>query len=193
MESEQLRIFISLEDKGPEEWDAYLRPIEAETASAGLSMQIAFDHAAKLARDHSSLEWAGIALRAADLEKKQSSPVVREWVDCKAMMLRAKLIAAMGSQSGHAILGKEDIVRWFTDDLDLSLNMARTKAMSIGSELREAIESGDKDAIERVAVGLRSLRRIKNRLNVLKLLAECGEIADEPLVNEWLGVCEQLP
>jgi hypothetical protein len=85
MESEQQRIFISLQDKGPEEWDAYLRPIEAETASAGLSMQIAFDHAPKLARDHSSLEWAGIALRAADIEKKHSSAVVRELVDWAAL------------------------------------------------------------------------------------------------------------
>jgi hypothetical protein len=85
MESEQQRIFISLQDKGPEERDAYLRPIEAETASAGLSMQIAFDHAPKLARDHSSLEWAGIALRAADIEKKHSSAVVRELVDWAAL------------------------------------------------------------------------------------------------------------
>ena len=99
----------------------------------------------------------------------------------------------MGSRSGHAILGKETIVRWFTEDLDLSPDVARTKAMSIGSELREATESGDKDAIERVAEGLRSFPYIKNRLNVLRLLAECEEIADEPPVNERLGVREQLP
>ena len=193
MVSEQQRIFDSLKDKGPEEWDSYLRPIEAERASAGLSMQIAFDHAAKLARDQSSLEWAGIALRAADLEKKHSLTVVRESIDCKAMMLRAKLIAATGSRMGHAILGKEIIVRRFTGDLDLSPEMAIAKAMSIWPEIREAKESSDQALIERVGEGMRSLRRIKNRLNVLKLLAECGEMANEPVVNEWLKVREQLP
>jgi hypothetical protein len=76
MLSEQQGIFDSLKDKGPEEWDAYLRPIEAERASASLSMQIAFDHAAKLAQDQSSLKWTEIALRAADLEKKSNVPGV---------------------------------------------------------------------------------------------------------------------
>jgi hypothetical protein len=191
--SEQQRIFDSLKDKGPEEWDAYLRPIEAERTSAGLSMQVAFDHAAKLARDQSSLEWAGIALRAADLEKKHSPTVVQESIDCKAMMLRAKLIAAIGSRMGHAILGKETLVRWHTDDLGISPDMAIVSAMSIWPELREAKESGDQARIDRVGEEMRSLRRIKNRLNVLKLLAECGEMANEPVVNEWLNVREQLP
>lgn len=101
-------------------------------------------------------------------------------------MLRAKLIAAMGSRLGHAILGKEIIVRWFTDDLDFSPDVARTKAMSIWSELREAKESGDKDEIERGVEGMRSLRRIKNRLNVLKLLSECGEMTNESVIDQWL-------
>jgi hypothetical protein len=61
--SEQQRIFDSLKDKGPEEWDAYLRPIEAERTSAGLSMQVAFDHAAKLARDRLVGHDSGMGIR----------------------------------------------------------------------------------------------------------------------------------
>ena len=40
---------------------------------------------------------------------------------------------------------------------------------------------------------LRQLRRIKHRFDVVKVLADCGELPNDPILNEWLEILEQLP
>jgi hypothetical protein len=37
------------------------------------------------------------------------------------------------------------------------------------------------------------LRYLKQRLLIVKILADTGELSDYPVFDEWLSICEQLP
>src|SRR5215471_4334115 len=92
MQADQQRIMDSLIDQGPEVWRAYLRRFEEGRPLTGLSMLVIFHYAAPLAKDQGSLDWAEVAVRAAELEALNCSGTKREDARLWAMQLRSWFI-----------------------------------------------------------------------------------------------------
>ena len=194
MEPDQQSIFNSLKDKGPEAWSAYLHRFEDDPQlTSGLSMLVIFHYVAPLAKNQKSLDWGEVAVRAAELEARNCSGVERENALLWAMKLRSWFICNIGSRSGHLVLDKEIINRWVNEGLTLSVRAAREKTARIGDDLRRVKDSSDPMERRRVADDLSQLFRIKHRLIVAKALADCGQFASEPAMDDWLGILEQLP
>jgi hypothetical protein len=193
MQSDQQSIMNSLKDEGPKAWLAYLRPFEDGQPLTGLSMQVVFNYAAPLAKDQDSLDWAEVAIRAADLEAFNGSQTEREHAMLRAMRLRSWFIAKMGSRPKHRVLDKEVILHWVMEVLNISVQTAEEKAALIWKGVAIVQGSSSPENRQRVHDDLRQLRRIKNRLNVAKMLADCGELPNDPTLNEWLKIREQLP
>jgi hypothetical protein len=193
MQSDQQSIFNSLKDKGPEEWRAYLRPLEEGEPMTALSMLVVYPYAAGLAREQISLDWADVAVRAAELEARNQSGVEREDALLWAMQLRSWFISKMGSRSNHLILDKEVILSWTMDGVNLSVQTAQEKAASLGERLAALKNSSNPEDKQHVLEDLRLLRRLKHRLNVVKVLADCGELPSDSPLYKWLEIREQLP
>jgi hypothetical protein len=193
MQSDQQSIFNSLKDKGPEEWRAYLRPLEAGEPMTALSMLVVYPYAAGLAREQISLDWAEVAVRAAELEARNQSGVERENALLWAMQLRSWFISKMGSRSTHLILDKEVILSWTMDGVNLSVQTAQEKAALLGERLAALKNSSNPEDKQHVLEDLRLLRRLKHRLNVVKVLADCGELPSDSPLHKWLEIREQLP
>jgi hypothetical protein len=195
METDQQSILNSLMDKGPEGFSAYLRRFEDDPQlSSGLSMLVIYGHSASIAKKQGNLDWAEIAVRAAELEALTSTNEIgrhdSRWM---AMQLRSWFISKMGSRSDHLVLDKEIVLRWVTEGLTLSVQAARDKAARIGERLARVKDSSDPKEMQRVGDDLRQLRRIKHCLNVAKVLVDCGEHVSDPVLDEWLEIREQLP
>jgi hypothetical protein len=189
----QQAIMNSLVDKGPEAWQTYLEPFEAGAPLSGLSMQVVFHHAAPLARAQGSLEWANVAVRAAELEARNRAGVERENAMLWAMNLRAWFISQMGSRSDDLVLNKSIILGWVRDGLKVPVKVAIEKAAWLTSKLGEVKSLSSQEDRRRVSEDLPELRRIKQRLNVAKVLVDCGELPEDPILQEWLKVRDQLP
>ena len=80
--------------QGPEAWLAYLRSVEEAGPANGLSLKVIFP----LARHQKSLEWAEVAIRAAELDSRRGSDTEREESLLNAMTLRSWFISQMGSR-----------------------------------------------------------------------------------------------
>ena len=193
MHADQQSIMDSLKDEGPEAWRAYLRPFEEGQPLTGLSMEVIFHYAAPLVKDQSTLDWGEVAIRAAELGALNSSGTERENSLLRAMQLRSSFIAKMGSRPNHLVLDKEIILRWVMDGLDISVQTAKQKAALIWKDVARVKGSSNPEDKQRVHDDLRQLRLIKHRLNVVQLLADCGELPNDPVLNEWLEIREQLP
>jgi hypothetical protein len=79
------------------------------------------------------------------------------------------------------------------DGLDISTQTAKQKAALIWKDVQRIKGSSNPEDTQRVHDDLRHLRRIKQRLDVVKVLADSGELPSDPILNEWLEVREQLP
>lgn len=193
MATDQQSIMISLMDKGPEAWRAYLRPFEEGQPLTGLSMLVIFQYIAPMAEKQESLDWAEIAVRAAELQALNRSGTERENALFWAMRLRSWFIAKMGSRPNHLVLDKEIILRWAMQELDIPMQTVKEKAALIWKDAARAKGSSNPEDRQRVHDDLKQLRRIKHRLNVVKVLADCGELPNNSILNEWLEIREQLP
>lgn len=60
--------FDLLQGKGPKAWLAYLGQAERSGREPGVSLRIIWGHSARLAKELTSLEWAEVAVRAAELD-----------------------------------------------------------------------------------------------------------------------------
>ena len=73
------------------------------------------------------------------------------------------------------------------------MQTAKEKAALIWKNAARVKGSSDPEGVQRVHDDLRQLRRIKHRLEVLKVLADCGELPKDSILSEWLEIREQLP
>ena len=174
MPNDQQSILNSLKGKGPEAWRAYLRPFEEGETLTGLSMLVIFPYAASLARDQLSLEWAEIAVRAAELEATNRGAVEREDALLSAMRLRAWFISKMGSRPHDLILDRDLILSWAMEGVNLTVDEGREKAAVLGDRLAELKRSSNPREKQDVLEDLRMLRRMKHRLSVVNVLADCA-------------------
>ena len=186
MQTDQQSIMNSLKDKGPEAWRAYLRPFEEGQPLTDLNMLVIFHYVAPLAKHQGSLDWAEVAVRAAELQGLNRSGTEREDALQWAMRLRSWFIVKMGSRPNHRVLDKEIILHWVMDGLDISVQTAKEKAALIWKDVARVKASSNPEDMQGVHDDLRQLRRIKHRLDVLKVLADCGELPNDSISNEWL-------
>jgi hypothetical protein len=190
----QQSIMNSLQGKGPEAWLAYLRQFEEEKPMMGLSMDIIFQHAAPRAEKENSLDWAEVAVRSAELDARSYAEGRPEREDAllRAMRIRASLITKNGARPNHFILDKSLILEWIMKGFTLSVQTAKEKIKTFGQRMAE-LRNATEDEKQRFGEDLRQLRRIKNRLHVAKMLANCGELPGDPVLDEWLELHKQLP
>jgi hypothetical protein len=193
---DQQTIFDSLKDKGPEAWLRHLQRFEEGEPISGLSTQVIFHHVAPMAKKLGSLEWAEVAVRAAELEARNGRGIDREEALLNAMNLRSWFIVRKGSRPGHLVLDTGIILSWVMDGLTLPMATAGEKGMALWENLARAKASPDSEAIRSVTKDLHDLRWIKHRLNVVKVLVSCGELpetSETSVLNEWLKILESLP
>ena len=193
MQNDQQSVFNTLKAEGPEAWRAYLRPLEEGKPITGLSMLVIYHYAAVLAKKQGSLDWAEVAVRAAELEARNCSGASRENALLWAMQLRSWFIAKMGSGSNHFVLDKDVILSWAMEGLKLSVQSAKEKLSSLAELLALAKKSSRTEDRQRLRDDLIELVRIKHRLNVVKVLADCGELTNESPLYAWLQIRELLP
>lgn len=191
--SNQQVLMNSLKDKGPDVWLEYIRPFEQGAPITGLSMQVIFHYAAPLAKTQNSLDWAEVAVRAAEVEASNCNAVERENAQLWAMNLRAWFICKMGSRSGDLVLDKSIILEWVLDSLKPPVQTAKEKAASFRAMLAGAKSLSDQGKRQQTIDDLHELRRIKLRLNVAKTLAGCGELASDSFLSNWLEIHDELP
>jgi hypothetical protein len=191
--SDQQSTFNSLKNEGPQAWLAYLRPFEEGESTSVLSMLLIYPHAAGLAKDQGSLEWAEVAVRAAELDARNHSGTEREDALLRAMRLRAWFISKLGSRPNDLILDKAIILRWAMDGVDISVHTAKEKALSIGERIVALKTSSNPEDKQHVLEDLRLLRRMKHRLNVVRVLADSGELPGDSPLSKWLEIHQLLP
>ena len=200
MQSEQQMILNSLEGKGPEVWKEYLEPFEQNNALVSeLSMLVIYERAAVRAKKECSLDWAEVAIRAMELNalhhagSGQQNKIARNDAMSSAMQLRIWFISQIGSRTGDYVLDKERVQRWILDGLDISPRAAKEKVAWIQTELARMKGSHVLKAGSAMENAMSHLRRIKNRLRLAQVLIDCGEMPDDPTLQEWLAMSKQLP
>jgi hypothetical protein len=81
------------------------------------------------------------------------------------------------------------------EGLKLSVQSAKEK-ISSHAELRALAKKSsntDTEDRQRLRDDLSELFRIKHRLSVVKVLADCGELPSDSPLYKWLEIREQLP
>jgi hypothetical protein len=190
---EQEVIFNKLKGEPPEAWLSYIRHQDRDNTAAGLSMDVIYSHAAVLAKKQHSLEWARVAIEAAELWAHRTVGVERESALLRAMKLRSWFVSKMGSRSDDYVLDKITILRWVLAGLRMTPHEASEKASVLWKRIEKARNSGEPAAMESAVAELRELRKIKHRLTVAKVLADSGELPLQDSLDEWLKIRDQMP
>ena len=122
--------------------------------------------------DKARLSWAEISVIAYQRDSSDSATH-------SSMMLRASMIKRLGHTTGHPVLDGSLLEKWFFDFLHDDL-----------SHIRNIIPV---DLSSTPLATLQYLREIKNRLNIIRLLAETPYLAPNAEVREWLSIARDLP
>jgi hypothetical protein len=179
-------------DRGPAWLDGYLRQYEEGRPIPQNRMMGIVSAASSMAFREESLDWAGIALRAADLMASERQEN-REPAFLKAMRLRAWFIVRMGSRPDHPVLDKEIILRWVIEGLTLSIEEARDRSVRVWDQLSAYRNTPTPEKKKLLLDDMRALRAIKSRLYVLHSLADVGELPSNSSLRNWLEIRGQLP
>ena len=130
------------------------------------------------AQSASDLVWAMVAILVYEQLAAEANSSAQESLMISAMLLRASMIARFESVPGHLVLDLDQIMRWFCDRQMMSWDSVAKKAANWRSCNIEEI---------------RELRRIKNRLRVISILAESDKSILNSELNNWLSLREKLP
>jgi hypothetical protein len=184
MSTDSIARLQELVGTGREAIERYLDDYESGKQELQLNWPLLFDVAARNARRDTDLQWASIAIRAVNLIGKDHA-YWEPWLE-KSMSLRASLIASMGTRVGDPILDGKIVLQWFDDELKLSLVDAKEKI--------ERWEQSTVPLFQRLPIDdLKELRHTKQRLSVIRKLADCGQIPRDSHLNDWLAIQAQLP
>ncbi|HEX6772982.1 MAG TPA: hypothetical protein VF126_13195 [Acidobacteriaceae bacterium] len=184
--TDQQTIFNSLKDQPPNVWLDYIRQCEAGKQTPGLSFDLIIHYAVPRAEKEASLDWAEVAIRAAELASVAWTDGLRE-----AMRIRAQFISKMGSCPGRFVLDKEVVLRWILNGLRRPRQEVVQEAAAVSKQLAIAKTLSSEDK-HRLLGRLRELRTMKQRLSIAKTIIDSGEVL-EPSLDEWLTIRAQLP
>jgi hypothetical protein len=168
-------------NQGTQWLDSYLRQFEEGKEKLSNNMLGIYEGASSHARAKNSLEWARIAVRAAELYALEESGKHREYALQKVMKFRAAFIAKMGSRSGDSVLDKEIVVCWVTEGIRLSIDEVKDMSARFKNRHLSPNEPFPLDEI-------RELHRIRARIGVARTLMDCGELANGSWLDEWINM-----
>ena len=146
------------------------RPVPAE-----FNWYLLAQGAAGLARTKLDLGWANLAVKVYDYIAAKGNASLADSVINSCMMLKAYMISELGVVQGDPILDVEPIVEWFLKSPDIA-------------EAPEGIRPDSLNVDE-----TRRLRRIKNRLAVIQVLADKDVLPPNVTLSAWLALRKQLP
>ena len=127
---------------------------------------------------NANIKWAEVALKVYHRLTESANVENRDSLLNSSMMLRAAMIVKFGAILDHPVLDFNPILHWFKDSLKMSYSEAITKAAN-----------WKKCQIEEI----RELRKVKNNLKVISVLANSDKIVLHPEMNLWLSLQEKLP
>ena len=192
-------------EQGPVRLKRYLSECErGEREPANLDLVL--DVAEHRASDEGSLDWAEIAVRAANLAAA-GNPTRRHSYLYRAMLVRTLFITRTGSQPGHSILDPAAVVDWFHAELKFSPAEARQRSerwkdprfqqeFAVELEIHNGSGAGADGETQHISDTLNELldlQLLKYRLQLLRRLAECGELPATVTTTEWLQTARYLP
>ncbi len=102
-----------------------------------------------------------------------------------SMNIRAYMIRLLGNQTGDHILDIDRLVSWFFSDLTI----IPSEALHVASEWKESEDSTRREHLDDV----RQMRRIKNRLSILKTAFANDTLHPSESLREWLLIWDYLP
>jgi hypothetical protein len=204
-QSETLAPVSRLVDQGPVRLKQYLTECEQGTREPA-NLDLILEVAEFRASDEASLDWAEIAVRTANLAAA-TNPTRRHSYLYRAMLVRVLFITRQGSQAGHAILDAAAVTDWFYTELkflpaEARKRSERWKDARFQQEFATELESHDATAggdagetphIRDTLNEMLELQLLKYRLQLLRRLAECGELPPNPANTEWLQTAKHLP
>ncbi len=125
-----------------------------------------------------NLKWAEVSVTAYEGLAAKTNPSMADSLMFSSMMLRANMISKLGAVPGHPVLDVDVIINWFEKNLTMSQDEVSKKA-----------QNWQQCQIEEI----RELRKIKNYLQVISVLAKSDKVVLNPEIYSWLALREQLP
>jgi hypothetical protein len=163
------------------------RPSPARFNWLGLA-EAAADYARSSDVKSSNLEWARAAIAAYE-QLVRSDEGTRNFGEDSSMTLRAAMIGIFGPTQGDAVLDPDIILRWFTNELDVTLPDAEKSI----ARWRSLGPRGRSEAYERELTLAWRLRRVKNRLRAIDALSRVSGVTLTDYLRQWLALREELP
>jgi hypothetical protein len=139
--------------------------------------EVAASRAVAATGSPAQLAWGRIAQAAYEQLSSRADPASRYRHTEDAMRLRAELIRVQGPRSDDPLLDCDKILDWFLQNVDHPVDAIKQRA----ARWRE-LDPGE----------VLELRRLKNRLAILRRLDRCPGIAREEIAR-WLPLWELLP
>ena len=125
-----------------------------------------------------NIRWAGVAVIAYEKIAVKMNPSMTDSLIFSSMMLRANMISKFGVFAGHPVLDIDTILNWFQTHLKLSYDEVSQKA-----------QNWKKCQVQEI----RELRKLKNRLQIISVLAQSEQVALTTEIYSWLALRDQLP
>ncbi|SNT21875.1 hypothetical protein SAMN05421770_105226 [Granulicella rosea] len=157
-----------------EQWDEWLRELEADSSASGFERLMALEAVGARARMEIDLAWAVLAIRAAALLAGYEGGRYRHIAELEEMRLRVRWIEKLGSRSADSVLDREYVADWFVGGLPFCSCVA--KKMTVRMDGDEPLTAQE----------LRNLRQIGSRLALVRQLNACGELPQRPELGAWL-------
>lgn len=123
-----------------------------------------------LAQAVEARRWAEVAIAVYDHLTGRTASRERRGYQDSAMQLRAYLMVRIGIIPGDRLLGSDDLLFYFFDGLRFGVDEARARA----NTTRERLCT--RERTPRLARDLQVIRAIKNRLALLALLVDSGQL-----------------
>ncbi|WP_170161141.1 hypothetical protein [Methylocaldum marinum] len=139
---------------------------------------------ARRALETRSLQWAHLAIRVYEYRARSADKDERDSLLCSEMRVRVHFIKQFGLSKEDGLLDINTVVSWFMENTDCSLEWAK----NVSDNWLDKLQKGE-ITIETI----NALRKIKNRINIVKSLDSLGFLDGYPEVRQWIALSSQLP
>lgn len=144
-----------------------------------------------------SLSWAQIAVLVYEfLARNCPDRAIKESLIESLMNLRCYMILTLGAKVDHPVLDPKLIINWFLENLELSYEDTVIKAAVWKKLFSDNIPEAISQKFESDKEELRSLKKIKLRLRIVKSLLDHlanYQIYPNQDLQAWVSIWENLP